>query len=124
MINKTRYISHILLITAILFSFNCSSKKGSVNLDTKPVSIKQFDTHPGADPNVPADKGGKGFKGEGWTTNDKYNSIGKKEAIKGGKFVISTPEFPTSIRIYGKDSNYDLNDIFGNLMYESLLNID
>ena len=124
MINKTRYISHILLITAILFSFNCSSKKGSVNLDTKPVSVKQFDTPPGADPNVPADKGGKGFRGEGWTTNDKYNSIGKKEAIKGGKFVISTPEFPTSIRIYGKDSNYELNDIFGNLMYESLLNID
>jgi microcin C transport system substrate-binding protein len=124
MINKTRYISHILLITAILFSFNCSSKKGSVNLDTKPVSIKQFDTPPGADPNVPADKGGKGFKGEGWTTNDKYNTIGKKEAVKGGVFVSAISAFPASLRIYGRDSNIELNDIFSSLLYESLLNID
>lgn len=124
MINKTRYISHILLVAAIVISFSCGQKKGSVNLDTKPVSVKQFDTPPGADPSVPADKGGKGFKGEGWTTNDKFNSIGKKEAIKGGKFVSSMSVFPTSIRIFGKDSNYELNDIFGSLMYESLLDID
>jgi len=124
MVNQIRYISHLLLIAAIVISFSCGQKKGSVNLDTKPVSIKQFDTPPGADPSVPADKGGKGFKGEEWTTNDKFNSIGKKEAIKGGKFVSSMSVFPTSIRIFGKDSNYELNDIFGSLMYETLLDID
>jgi microcin C transport system substrate-binding protein len=124
MISKTIYFSHILLITAIMISFSCGSKKDSVNLGTKPISVKQFDTPPGADPSVPADKGGKGFKGDGWVTNEKYNSIGKKEAVKGGKFVFAMPEFPTSIRTYGKDSNYELNDIFSTLIFESLLNID
>lgn len=124
MIRKTIYFSRILLITAIMFSFSCGSKKDSVNLGTKPVSVKQFDTPPGADPSVPADKGGKGFKGEGWVTNDKFNSIGKKEAVKGGKFVFAMPEFPASIRTYGKDSNFELNDIFSTFIFESLLNID
>lgn len=124
MINKTRHISHILLLAVIIISFNCGQKKGSVNLDTKPVSVKQFDTPPGADPSVNADKGGKGFKGEGWMTNDKYNSIGKKEAIKGGKFVSSITIYPASIRVFGKDSKFEFNDLFSSLMYESLLNID
>ena len=124
MISKTRYISHILLVTAVIFCFNCGSKKDSVNLGTKPVSIKKFDTPPGADPNVTAEQGGKGFKGEGWTTNDKYNAIGKKEAVKGGKFVFAMPDFPASIRTFGKDSNYELNDIFSTLMFEPLLSMD
>jgi microcin C transport system substrate-binding protein len=122
--NKIRYISHFLLITAIMLTLNCGVKKSTTFIDTKPVSIKQFDTPPGADPNVPADKGGKGFNGEGWTTNSKYNVIGKKDVIKGGKFVSSMPVFPTSFRGFGKDSNYELNEIFSNLMFESLLNID
>lgn len=122
--NKYGYISHILLIAAITFSFNCGSKKDAVNLDTKPVSIKQFDTPSGADPSVTADKGGKGFKGEGWTTNDKYNVIGKKEATKGGKFITSIVDYPVSIRVFGKDSNFEINDIIGGIMYEGLLNVD
>ncbi|MEI7483145.1 MAG: ABC transporter substrate-binding protein [Ignavibacteriota bacterium] len=124
MTNKAIYLSRILLIAVILISFSCSSKKDSVNLGTKPISIKQFDTPPGADPSVPADKGGKGFKGEGWVTNEKYNSIGKKESVKGGKFVFAMPDFPASFRTYGKDSNFELNDIFSNLIFESLLNMD
>jgi microcin C transport system substrate-binding protein len=113
-----------LIIVFSLFSFGCSQKKEKVNLNTKPVSIKQFDTPPGADPSVSAEKGGNGFKGEGWTTNDKYNVIGKKEAVKGGRFNVSFTEFPASLRVYGKDSNFELNIIFGELLYETLLNID
>ncbi|MFZ4590898.1 MAG: ABC transporter substrate-binding protein [Ignavibacteria bacterium] len=124
MTNRAIYLSRILLITVILISFSCGSKKDSINLGTKPISVKQFDTPPGADPSVPADKGGKGFKGEGWVTNEKYNSIGKKEAVKGGKFVFAMPDFPASFRTYGKDSNFELNDIFSNLIFESLLNMD
>ena len=121
-----KYIFYLkcLIIVFSLFSFGCSQKREKINLNTKPVSIKQFDTPPGADPNVSAEKGGNGFKGEGWTTNDKYNVIGKKEAVKGGRFNVSFTEFPASLRVYGKDSNFELNIIFSELMYETLLNID
>jgi len=50
--------------------------------DTKPVSIKQFDVPPGADPSVPAELGGEGFTGEGWETKTDYNLLGDEEAAE------------------------------------------
>lgn len=116
--------SKCLIIFLLLFLCSCSVKKEGIYLGTKPISINKFNTPPGADPNIPAEKGGEGFKGEGWKTKVEYNVIGKKEAVKGGKFEISFTEFPNSIRIYGKDSNFEFNIIYGELIYESLLNLD
>ncbi len=109
------------LIVISIISFSCSSKKSTVQLNTKPVSIKKFDTPKGADPNVSAEQGGNGFKGEGWTTNEKPNIIGKKDAVKGGRFTYSFPEFPVSLGLF---PIFEFSDIFGGLMYESLINFD
>lgn len=117
-------ISKCFIVLMFLSLYSCSLKKESINLNTKPVSLKKFDTPPGADKSVPAEKGGDGFKGEGWTTKTDYNVIGKSSAEKGGKFETSFTEFPNSIRIYGKDSNFEFNVIYGELIYESLLNLD
>ena len=40
----------------------------------------------GADPSVPAEQGGKGFKGEGWETNTDFDLIGDPRAVKGGTY--------------------------------------
>src|SRR5437763_2521525 len=40
----------------------------------------------GADPAVPAEQGGKGFKGEGWQTNTTHDLIGDPRALIGGTF--------------------------------------
>ncbi|MBC8485081.1 MAG: hypothetical protein H8D45_03465, partial [Bacteroidetes bacterium] len=73
--------------------------------DTKPVSIKEFNVPPGADPNVSAELGGDGFTGEGWETKTDYNLLGTPEAVKGGSVVMSIPDFPSTLRTEGKDAN-------------------
>src|SRR6266542_2824612 len=40
----------------------------------------------GADPSVPAETGGKGFKGDGWQTNTMYDLIGDPGAVRGGAY--------------------------------------
>ena len=42
------------------------------------------DADAGADPAVPAEQGGKGFKGDGWETNTDFDLIGDPRAVKGG----------------------------------------
>jgi microcin C transport system substrate-binding protein len=115
----------ITLLFVILFlSVNCGNNKKIINDSTKPVSIKQFNIPPGADPGVLPEQGGMGFDGKGWLTNDKNSIINNKNAVKGGKFVFSVSNIPPTIRIFGKDSNFELNSIISNLTHESLLNVD
>lgn len=109
------------ILSLILFSGCSKSKK---TFDTKPVSIKQFDTPPGADPSVNAELGGNGFKGEGWETNTNYNTIGNPNAVKGGSLVMSIRDFPVTLRTEGKDANSQFNDLTASLIYETLLNQD
>src|SRR6478672_6492433 len=48
----------------------------------------------GADPAVPAEQGGKGFKGEGWQTNTDFDLIGDPRALKGGVLRDAMLSFP------------------------------
>jgi microcin C transport system substrate-binding protein len=124
---KFKFISGIILI--IFFSaifINCGkSTKPKKQIETKPVSIKQYDTPPGADPSVPPEQGGEGFTGEGWQTAVNYNIAGDSNAVKGGSFTMRIPDFPNTLRNMGKDANSYVNNLmeFG-LMYEGLLNQD
>jgi len=77
----------------------------------------------GADPAVPAEQGGKGFKGEGWQTNADYELAGGPQAVKGGTYREYQPDFPTTLRLHGPDSNYILNSMIGGMVYESLLTL-
>jgi len=54
---KFKYITYLLIALFTITLFNgCGKSKRKIVFDTKPVSIKNFDTPPGADPSVPADQ--------------------------------------------------------------------
>jgi len=59
----------------------------------------------GADASVPAEQGGKGFKGEGWQTNTTFDLVGDPHAVKGGTFRQYLLDFPGTVRIWGPDTS-------------------
>ncbi len=119
-----KFLKIALLIFALLL-FGCNKKKASFEkLNTSPVSLKQFNIPDGADPTVPAELGGKGFDGKGWETKTDYNVIGKKDSYKGGAVVLSIPDFPSTIRPFGQNFNTFFYLYSGNLLYETLLQLD
>jgi microcin C transport system substrate-binding protein len=77
----------------------------------------------GADPSVPAERGGRGFTGEGWQTNTDYDLIGDPRAVKGGLLrQAMMTDFPATLRYYGPNiSEWNLH--VHELVYESLLNL-
>jgi len=77
----------------------------------------------GADPAVPAEQGGKGFKGEGWETNTDFDLIGDPRAVKGGAFREYQSYFPGTLRIYGPESNLAAFSLIQSLTYETLLGL-
>src|SRR6185436_11666180 len=81
------------------------------------------DADAGADPAVPADQGGKGFKGEGWETNTNFDLIGDPRAVKGGVFREYMLGFPGTLRIYGPENNTSLNFMIQGMVYETLLGL-
>jgi microcin C transport system substrate-binding protein len=93
----------------------------SMNKDDYPVFP---DADAGADPSVPAEQGGKGFKGEGWETNTNFVLQGDPRALKGGVLRDFVPDFPGTLRVYGPESNSQFNGGVTSLLYESLLGID
>ena len=77
---------------------------GGANVSLDKNAYPAFpDPDSGADPSVPAEQGGRGFKGgEGWETNTDYDLIGDPRAVKGG--VLRLPmmtDFPSTLRYYG-----------------------
>lgn len=122
---KFKYITYLLIALFTLTILDgCGKSKRKVVFDTKPVSIKKFDTPPGADPSVPAELGGAGFTGEGWQTKADYNVLGSKNAVKGGSIVMSIPDFPATLRTVGKDANSYFNRMAETMIYEPLLQLD
>ncbi|MCB0723766.1 MAG: ABC transporter substrate-binding protein [Ignavibacteriae bacterium] len=112
-------------LTLISTSFQSCSTTKKKEFNTQPVSIKTKDVPPGALPDVSAELGGDGFTGEGWITNDSFHTIGNPEAVKGGSITLSIPDFPSTLRVVGKDANSYWNYlIYYQLCYESLLNND
>lgn len=120
--------ANIAMIILALTIMSCGGKdepKVKVKkTETQPISVKKFDTPPGADPSVSAEMGGNGFTGEGWTTSANYNVLGSSKAVKGGTIIWSIPDFPATLRNYGKDENSYYTRMAQTLMYESLLDTD
>lgn len=123
---KFKYFIYLVILLLSATSFlSCGKSKQKIKIDTKPISIKTFDTPPGADPSVSAEQGGNGFKGgEGWTTNENYNYLGDPAALKGGSITWSIPDFPPSLRAYGKDENSYYTRMMQRMVYEPLLDSD
>lgn len=113
-------------LSALLISCGGKETKNSQNkgVNTKPISVKTFDTPPGADPSVSAEMGGEGFTGEGWETKADYNYLGDPKAVKGGQIIWSIPAFPSTFRNYGKDANSYYQRMAQELIYENLLKSD
>lgn len=122
--NKITTVFLVIILSAFIFSGCGKSEKPKKKFDTTPVSIKQFDTPPGADPSVSAEMGGNGFKGEGWETKADYNILGNPKAVKGGSLIMSMKNFPATLRILGKDFNTEFNLMTESMLYEALLDVD
>ena len=72
------------------------------NVSTNKADYPVFpDADAGADASVPAEQGGKGFKGDGWVTNTNFDLIGDPRAVKGGTIHDYTPDFPNTLRMAG-----------------------
>ena len=99
-----------------------SSNRSNVSLDKNSYPVFP-NADAGADPAVPAEQGGKGFKGEGWETNTDFDLIGDPRAVKGGVFRESQSYFPGTFRIYGPESNLAAFAVIQNLTYETLLSL-
>jgi microcin C transport system substrate-binding protein len=78
----------------------------------------------GADPSVPAEQGGKGFKGEGWETNTDFDLIGDPHAVKGGVLRDWMMSFPGTLRMGGPEWNTTTNYMISSLVYESLVGLN
>ncbi len=77
----------------------------------------------GADPSVPAEQGGKGFKGDGWETSTDFDLIGDPRALKGGALRTFTVSFPGTLRMAGPEWNTNVNYVISSLTYETLLTL-
>lgn len=123
---KLKYLTFLIiaLFAVTLFLDSCGKSKRKVEFNTKPVSIKKYNTPPGADPSVSAEMGGAGFTGKGWQTKEDYNILGDKHAVKGGSLVMTIPDFPATLRTIGKDANSYFNFMAETMIYEPLLQLD
>lgn len=122
------YLFPVLAIFISTLLMSCGGKDSKTaktkKSDTQPISIKQFDTPSGADASVSAELGGNGFTGEGWTTTSTYNYLGDPKAVKGGSIIWSIPDFPATLRLYGKDENSYYTRVMQRMVYEALLDLD
>src|SRR5215207_3226889 len=98
-----------------------SNETASLNKDDYPV-FPNADA--GADPNVSADQGGKGFTGQGWETNTSFELLGDPRAAKGGSVHDALADFPGTLRTEGPESNSAFNYGVTTMVYERLLDID
>ena len=128
----------LLLLLALVLTSGCSTstpgdnsgRDSTASARTSPVSLNKDDyavfpnPDAGADPSVPAEMGGKGFKGEGWETNTNFDLIGDPRALKGGLYREYTSDFPGTLRMGGPEWNSSTNYTIAAMVYETLLRID
>ncbi len=124
MLKNLNRVFLLFFISIIILSGCGKSEKPKKKFDTKPVSVKQFDTPPGADPSVSADLGGNGFKGDGWNTNTDYSILGNPKAVKGGSLIMTMGDFPPTLRNVGKDYNSYFIMMAEDMLYETLVGED
>ncbi|MBX2802007.1 MAG: hypothetical protein KTR31_30280 [Myxococcales bacterium] len=127
------------MITAVLPLFAslvaCTSSEESVetpdgpevveeDVDVEiPVATYAWDGSVG-DADVPAEMGGPGFTGEGWTTRMERSSLGNPDAPQGGQVVMDMPDWPATTRMMGKDWNTWFNYYVSDLCNMGLLTMD
>src|SRR5215470_8797452 len=99
-----------------------ASSRANVSMDKNAYPVFP-NADAGADPSVPAEQGGKGFKGEGWQTNTDYELIGDPRAVRGGTYREYQPDFPNTLRLNGPEANTVLNSMIGSMVYETLLTL-
>lgn len=99
-----------------------SPTPGNVSVDKNAYPVFP-NADAGADPSVPADQGGKGFKGEGWETNTDFDLIGDPRAVKGGALrQANMTDFPSTLRYYGPNS-HAWTAMLNSMVYETLLGL-
>jgi microcin C transport system substrate-binding protein len=97
-----------------------TANKTNVSLDKNAYPVFP-NPDAGADPSVPAEQGGKGFKGDGWETNTRFDLIGDPHAVKGGVLrQAMLTDFPSTLRYYGPNVQAWGQMLHG-LVYESLV---
>ena len=124
-----RLFTKIALLLSIFIIISCGGNDQStpIALRTKPISIKEFDTPPGADPSVTAEQGGNGFAeiadGLGFETYTPESKV-NPNAKKGGRFTMRFTEFPATLRPIGKDSASEIVWMLSVFCYETLIGYD
>ena len=146
MYQSKRVLTVLLALVLILVLSSCDNKKEkriitkksdastSSNTNTTgfpeigPVSVTKYNSAKGSIKTVSAEDGGDGFEkiaeSLGFETNNDFNLKGSSDAKKGGVFVNSFTSYPNSFRTVGKESNTMVMGMIGDMIYESLLNID
>ena len=98
-------------------------KEVAVTYDLEvPMVEYTWDANAG-DTSVSADMGGPGFTGEGWTTNLKFPALGSSKAVKGGQLVLALGDWPSTLRLAGKESNNIFSGMTGDLLNETLVSL-
>ncbi len=88
------------------------------------IPMVEYSWNPDAgDKSVSAEDGGPGFTGEGWLSNMKFPALGSPDAVKGGTIHMDIPDWPTTLRLQGKDYNTAFNYRARDICQESLLSI-
>lgn len=100
-----------------------TSAKTNVSLDKNSYPVLP-NADAGADPAVPAEQGGKGFKGDGWETNTSFDLIGDPRAVKGGVIRTYMASFPGTLRMAGPEWNTGANYMINGLVYETMVGLD
>ncbi|MDP8238672.1 MAG: extracellular solute-binding protein [Candidatus Hatepunaea meridiana] len=115
-------------ITIITFTWliaGCGGSGEKVEEEELPkFEVTLENVPPGALPDLSAELGGEGFTGEGWLTNEDYESLKPHpDAKPGGRITWAIFEFPATLRITGKDSNSQFVRLCQNMVYESLIGV-
>lgn len=58
-----------------------------------------------------------------WTTNTNYETLGSKDAKKGGTFTEGRSDYPATLRIIGENTANSFNSTLESLVYESLMGL-
>ena len=116
------WVCWLTLLTLVVFIIGCggpSKPTGSKGEMPQANAPSPEPSDAAGDASVPAELGGPGFKGAGWTTVD-TGPLGDPAAKPGGVILSHVPAWPENLRTYGTGANTFLNSIIESLCFESL----
>ncbi|NUM34853.1 MAG: hypothetical protein HUU50_09925 [Candidatus Brocadiae bacterium] len=107
----------VCMVLCLLF-FPCCKEETAAVEEKAQEEMLPFDEE-----NVSAEAGGPGFSGIDWEDNRHCEVFSNPNAQKGGSLRVCIPAFPRTLRTTGKDSNFTINGIMREMLYESLLKL-